>query len=180
MAFFLPEWRRPSDVAFFQTPYRRRNTPALPIHTLQSNTLRKPPKPAKYPSSEHLSLCSIVQGATTPNRDLKIDSACTRISHARLDYSAPRLQLCEFQYYQNCYRFCHSAPALRNPVVSGELGSALSTPSHFHNGNSTPLQSLDIPIHDLNWFFHKVEFLVDLDLFQREYERLIRQALLEV
>ncbi|KAL4555619.1 hypothetical protein LXL04_038243 [Taraxacum kok-saghyz] len=62
----------------------------------------------------------------------------------------------------------------------GELWSVLSTPSYFHNGNPTLLQSFDFPIHDLHRFFHKVEFLINLDLFQGNNERFLRQAFLEV
>ncbi|KAL4554795.1 hypothetical protein LXL04_037401 [Taraxacum kok-saghyz] len=65
-------------------------------------------------------------------------------------------------------------------ALPGELGSALSTPSHFHNGNPTLLQSLDFPIHDLHRLFYEVEFLINLDFLQRDDKRFVREALLEV
>ncbi|KAL4564735.1 hypothetical protein LXL04_028805 [Taraxacum kok-saghyz] len=62
----------------------------------------------------------------------------------------------------------------------GELWSAPGAPSHFRNGNLALLQSLDFSVHDLHQFFHKVEFLVDLDLFKRYDKCFISQTLLEV
>ncbi|KAL4554924.1 hypothetical protein LXL04_037533 [Taraxacum kok-saghyz] len=65
-------------------------------------------------------------------------------------------------------------------ALPGKLWSALGTPSNFHNRDSTLFQPFDLPVHDLHRFFHKIYFLVYLDLIQRNDERLIRQALLEV
>ncbi|KAL4567552.1 hypothetical protein LXL04_023139 [Taraxacum kok-saghyz] len=51
-------------------------------------------------------------------------------------------------------------------ALPGKLWSALSAPSNLHDRDSTLFQPFDFPIHDLNWFFHEVEFFVDLDLVQ--------------
>ncbi|KAL4590678.1 hypothetical protein LXL04_003618 [Taraxacum kok-saghyz] len=50
-------------------------------------------------------------------------------------------------------------------ALPGKLWSALGAPSNLHDRDSTLLQPFDFPIHDLNWFFHEVEFFVDLGLF---------------
>ncbi|KAL4574130.1 hypothetical protein LXL04_020955 [Taraxacum kok-saghyz] len=53
-----------------------------------------------------------------------------------------------------------------NDKPRGKLWSTLGAPSNLHYGNSALFQSFDFPVHDLNWFLHEIEFLVDLDFFQ--------------
>ncbi|KAL4573799.1 hypothetical protein LXL04_020616 [Taraxacum kok-saghyz] len=50
-------------------------------------------------------------------------------------------------------------------ALPGKLWSVLSAPSNLHDRDSTLFQPFDFLIHDLNWFFHEVQFFVDLDLF---------------
>ena len=65
-------------------------------------------------------------------------------------------------------------------ALPGELWSALGVPSNFHDRDSTLFQPFDFPIHDLNWFLHKVELLVDLDFLQWNDKGCVGQALLKI
>ncbi|KAL4565399.1 hypothetical protein LXL04_029493 [Taraxacum kok-saghyz] len=79
---------------------------------------------------------------------------------------------------------CHIIPLLKGissrNLACSKLRSVFGTPSNFDNRDSTLFQPFDFPIHDLDRFFHKVEFFVDLNLFQRNNECFVSQALLKV
>ena len=51
--------------------------------------------------------------------------------------------------------------------------SSLGVPADLHNRDTTLLRLLDLTVHDLYWFFHEVEALVDLDLVEWNNKSLV-------
>ena len=60
-----------------------------------------------------------------------------------------------------------------------EFRSSLGVPTNFHNRDAALFRLLDLSVHDLYWFFNKVEALVDLDLIEWDYKNLFGQTLFQ-
>ena len=53
-----------------------------------------------------------------------------------------------------------------------ELRSSLGAPTNLHYCDAALLRLLDFSVHDLYWFFHEVESLVDIDLVEWDQKSL--------
>ncbi|KAI3776128.1 hypothetical protein L1987_45891 [Smallanthus sonchifolius] len=49
---------------------------------------------------------------------------------------------------------------------TSKLRSSSRVPSNFYYGDATLFHSLDLPVHDLNWFFDEMELIIELDFFE--------------
>ena len=65
-------------------------------------------------------------------------------------------------------------------TLPSEFRSSLGVPANLHYRDTTLLRLLDLSVHDLYWFFHEVEALVDLDLVEWDYKSLVGQTLFQV
>ena len=65
-------------------------------------------------------------------------------------------------------------------TLPSEFRSSLGIPANLHYRDTALLRSLDLSVHDLYWFFHEVEALVDLDLVEWDYKSLVGQTLFQV
>ena len=65
-------------------------------------------------------------------------------------------------------------------MFPSEFRSMLCVPAHLHYRDTALLCLLDLSVHDLYWFLHKVEALVDLDLIEWNNKSLVRQTLFQV
>ena len=65
-------------------------------------------------------------------------------------------------------------------MLPREFWSSLGVPANLHYRDMTLFCLLDLSVHDLYWFFHEVEALVDLDLVEWDYKSLVGQTLFQV
>ena len=59
-------------------------------------------------------------------------------------------------------------------ALPSEFGSSLGVPANLHYRGTALFRLLDLSVHDLYWFFHQVEALVDLDLVEWDNKSLVR------
>ena len=64
--------------------------------------------------------------------------------------------------------------------LQSEFRSSLGDPADLHYQDTTLFRLLDLSVHDLYRFFHKVEALVDLDLVEWNNKSLVGQTLFQV
>ncbi|GJZ62112.1 hypothetical protein Tco_0618249 [Tanacetum coccineum] len=58
--------------------------------------------------------------------------------------------------------------------------STFRIPPNLDDGNSTPLQLLELSFQDFRWLFYKIQLSINSDLFQRYLQYWISQTLLKV
>ena len=54
-----------------------------------------------------------------------------------------------------------------------EFMSSFDVPTNLYYRDTALLCLLDLAVHDLYWFLHEVEALVDLDLVEWDYKSLV-------
>nr|GFD09509.1 hypothetical protein [Tanacetum cinerariifolium] len=69
---------------------------------------------------------------------------------------------------------------LVDDLWASELKTSPGVPAYFDNRNTTLLQTVDLPVHDLDRFFNEVEFVANLDFIQRYSKRFISHAFLQL
>ena len=65
-------------------------------------------------------------------------------------------------------------------VLPFEFRSSLGVPTNLLYWDATLFRLLDLTVHDLYWFFHEAEALVDLDLVEWNYKSVVGQTLFQV
>ena len=65
-------------------------------------------------------------------------------------------------------------------TLPSEFRSSLGIPANLHYRDTALFHFLDLSVHDLYWFLHEVEALVDLDLVEWNNKSLIGQTLFQV
>ena len=65
-------------------------------------------------------------------------------------------------------------------TLLSEFRSSLGVPANLHYRDTALLCLIDLSVHDLYWFLHEVEALVDLDLVEWNNKSLVGQTLFQV
>ena len=65
-------------------------------------------------------------------------------------------------------------------ALPSEFRSSLGIPTNLHYRDTTLLRLLDLSVHDLYMFFHEVEALFDLDLFEWDNKSPVIPTLFQV
>ncbi|GJV49205.1 hypothetical protein Tco_1439417 [Tanacetum coccineum] len=84
--------------------------------------------------------------------------------------SVSDVELCPQSLWRNLCHGCKVGEKVRVFLLHlvftfrGELRTPPRVTVYFDNQNMTLLQMLDLTVHDLDWFFDEVQFVVNLDL----------------